>query len=292
LKKLVGYICGRLVLACAALSAAYHGRRAKTPNGKSELERDSDFEIRTFVTDDAQYAEMKATFVAAGFGADSFVRLSDRDSDPYSEIARAGRASARYVILCHQDVRLDHGTGRPELVAAIAELDRLGRNWVVAGNGGVSTSMKLVRRLTDPHGGSTRDRLPARALTLDENFLLLNVENRPRASHGLHGFHFYGADVCLNAIDDGGTAWVIDFPLTHLSGGSFDESYSSLRLQFAAAWGALSFFRYVVTANEVLFLSRFSRLRPVFGSSRVLNWAFGALLSRMDEGWRTNQEFP
>jgi hypothetical protein len=126
-------------------------------------------------------------------------------------------------------VRLDRGGGAPELIAALAGLDRLDPEWVVAGNAGGTSDLRLVRGLYDPHGGSTDDRLPVRVVSLDENFLVFNRSRPPRCSPGLSGFHLYGTDVSLNASKERGAAYVIDMPLTHLSGGSMDSEYEAAK---------------------------------------------------------------
>jgi len=226
--RVVGLRIGRAAIRLSARSwtSAAPTRRAKrgTTNG---------FDVYTFVTDEDHYEAMLASFRVAGMSPAlaRFVRLSgDGGNDPFGAIGRLFAAAAdRYAILCHQDVRLDQGMGANELLSALAHLDSLDPSWVVAGNAGVTHDLRLVRRLVDPYGGRTADALPARVMSLDENFLVFNPRWSPHCSQSLSGFHFYGADVCLNAAADGGTAYVIDFPLTHLSAGRFDDAYKETR---------------------------------------------------------------
>lgn len=230
------------------------------------------FEVWTFVKDESLYGQMRESLRRAGFDDSSFVRLSDRDTDPFAAIPDVASSAARYVILCHQDVLSDHGIGTRELLASLAELDALDPGWVVAGNAGVTPRMRLVARLRDPYGHSTAADLPVPVQSLDENFLVFNRRNQPRTSAGLKGFHMYGTDVCLNALADGGSAYVIDFPLTHLSRGEPDEAFERAKESFMEAWNARCLFRYISTPQEPLFLSRSSILRRIFGSSRALSW--------------------
>ena len=238
--------------------------------------REIHFEVHTFVNDDALYARMRESFITAGFEPDAFVRLTDGDDDPYTTITRIGRASsARYPILCHQDVFADQGAGASKLLACLGELDVRDPRWVVAGNAGIMRSGRLIRRLVDGHGGSTGESLPLPVVTLDEDFLVLNPRNAPRCSPELKEFHLYGADVCLHALADGGSAYVIDFPLTHLGqtgAGSDRETsywrvYERSRKRFTAVWNGRCLFRYVITPSDALFLSRSGFLRWLFGSS-------------------------
>jgi hypothetical protein len=237
------------------------------------------FEIYTFVTDKAVYEEMRRSYAAAGFQPPltEFTPLTDgRDGgpalDPYAAITQIGAVPrSRYAILCHQDVRLDRGAGSNELISALERLDAEDRSWVVAGNAGLTRELRLVRRLCDPHGGSTSDRLPVRVVTLDENFLVFNRKRVPRCTPGLRGFHFYGADVCLNAFADGGTAYVIDFLLTHLSPGTVDNDYAAAQQRFENAWDRRSSFLFVgTTCTQVVFCSRWRLLRRLFRSPRGL----------------------
>lgn len=253
-----------------ALRRDTHSARASGP---------AEFEIYTFVTDEQQYAQMRGSFEAAGLRPPSaaFFAMHDRrtpgGSDPYALIAEVGsRPHRSYVILVHQDVRLDQGAGADELVAALEQLNDVDPAWVVAGTAGGTSDLRLVRRLRDPHGGSTDDVLPARVVSLDENFLVFNPSHSPRCSPGLGGFHFYGTDVCLNALKDGGTAYVIDMPLTHLSAGRLGPDYDEARRRFLEAWQPRFRFTYVRTPNELLFLSRSIALRRVFDSQRMREW--------------------
>lgn len=237
------------------------------------------FEIHTFVNDDGLYARMRASFIEAGFDPDAFVRLTDGDDDPYTTITRIGRAStARYPILCHQDVFADQGAGAAELLACLRELDVRDPRWVVAGNAGIMRSGRLIRRLVDRHGGSTGESLPLPVVTLDEDFLVFNPRNAPRCSAELKDFHLYGADVCLHALASGASAYVIDFPVTHLGrsraarepDSEYWRVYESCRKRFVAAWNDRCLFRYVLTPSDTVFMSRSRLLRRLFGSSSAV----------------------
>jgi hypothetical protein len=239
------------------------------------------FDIYTFVTDDSDYADMRQSFSAAGFSAPlaTYIRLSDAaqgeaPDDPFTAIGYiARRLDASYAILCHQDVRADQGAGADELTALLADLSARDPDWVVAGNAGATARMRAIRRLVDPHGGSTDDRLPAEVISLDENFLVFNRGRVPRVSAGLQGFHFYGTDVCLNARESGGSAYIVDFPLTHLSGGAVDDgTYAQAKADFLTIWDRRCAFRYVRTPVETLFMSRYAGLRRLFASRQARRW--------------------
>lgn len=250
--------------------------RSLPPGAASRL---AAFDIYTFVTDEEQYDELKASLAHAGFEPPvaRLQPLRDRrvpgGSDPYELISRIGsQANRPYAILTHQDVRVDRGVGASELVAVLERLDALDPRWIVAGNAGGAPDLHLIRRLRDPYGGGTHDRLPARVVSLDENFLVFNLRHRPRCSPGLEGFHFYGTDVCLNALHDGGTAYVIDFPVTHLSCGRRGPSYDDAKARFLATWQPRMHFAFVRAPTEIVFISRWALLRRLFGSRRMHKW--------------------
>jgi hypothetical protein len=232
--------------------------------------------VFTFVSDDVSYREMRASFATAGLthNTSRFTRLTSRggpgEPEPYSTITELiSSVSEPYFILCHQDVRLDQEHGVSQLRAQIAELSVIDPTWAVAGDAGGSSALRMVRRITDPHGGSTVDSLPARVQTLDENFLVIRTGTGLTCSPGLTGFHFYGSDICLRARTAGLQCWVIDFHVQHLSGGKKGRGYDQSRDEFLAAWNQSFLARYVRAPTELLFLSKSPLLRAAFGSVRV-----------------------
>ena len=89
------------------------------------------------------------------------------------------------------------------LLSAMDNLECRDPGWAVAGNAGGSASLEVVRRITDPSGVSTDHVLPARVHSLDENFLVIRTATGIGCSPELGGFHFYGVDFCLNALERG-----------------------------------------------------------------------------------------
>jgi hypothetical protein len=259
---------GRVVLVIGA------PRRRRRPGQPPKDPRGRLFEVHTFVNDDDLYERMRRSFIAAGFNPDGFVRLSDLSDDPYAAITRIGREStARYPILCHQDVFADRGTGAAELTAELRRLDAIDPRWFVAGNAGITGSGRLFRRVVDWGGGATAKMAPVPVVTLDENFLVFNGRRTPRCSAALAGFHLYGSDVCLHALSDGGAAYVIDVPVTHLGKGDWHSvEYRRVRARFVEVWSERYALRYVITTCEVLFISRYRTLRRLLGSPRALAW--------------------
>jgi hypothetical protein len=229
--------------------------------------------IFTFVTDRDGYSQMRHSFELAGFTPEqaSFTELTGTgqsgEPEPYSTITRlVADLSEPFFILCHQDLRLDQGHRIDDLIGAVRDLEERDDRWAVAGNAGGTKALRVVRSLADPHGGPTDTRFPARVHSLDENFLVIRTGTELSCSPQLSGFHLYGTDLCLNALDQGRQPYVIDFRVRHLSRGTRDAGYARARDRLVAHWGSRFVACYVRTTIEVLFLSRLGFLQSSLGS--------------------------
>lgn len=196
------------------------------------------FTIGTLVNDDAQYEAMRASFAERGFVGDDVEFIAVRGaSSAYAGLNGVLQAArGELVILCHQDVRLI-GAGRGELETRLRELEGVDPNWALAGNAGGAAAGRLAVRISDPHGENrTTGELPARVMSLDENFIVVRKETGVAFSRDIGGFHLYGADICLVADILGWSAWVIDFHLKHLSPGNKDASFTEAEDRFRNKW--------------------------------------------------------
>lgn len=219
------------------------------------------YTVGTLVTNIEQYAQMRVSFAAHGFdGLNSeFLYLDNRGAEQTGAFrglnALLHAARGRYVILCHQDVLLI-GDGAAALERCLAELDQRDANWALAGNAGGLGAGSLVMRISDPHGVDRRvGDLPVRVMSLDENFIVVKRSARVGCSVDLEGFHFYGADLCLNADVVGHSAWVIDFHLKHLSGGRKNADFFAAQEAFRLKWSHALRPRWMQTTCALLRLS-------------------------------------
>jgi hypothetical protein len=247
--------------------------------------------IFTFVTDGDAYSQMRRSFGEAGFTSEqaSFHELTGTgrpdEPEPYSTITDlVSDLNEPFFILCHQDLRLDQGHGIDDLARVVGDLEKRDSRWAVAGNAGGSRELRVVRSLTDPHGGASRDSFPAPVHSLDENFLLIRTGTGIGCSPQLRGFHLYGTDLCMNALDQGRQPYVIDFRVRHLSRGTRDAEYAAARNQFVAHWSPRFVACYVRTTIEVLFLSRLGSLRSSLGSVPVRRFVKGRGAARVAAG--------
>ncbi|MFM9939585.1 MAG: hypothetical protein ACKVP7_08825 [Hyphomicrobiaceae bacterium] len=237
------------------------------------------YTIATLVNDPAQHAAMCASFRTNGFSEPQceFVATANPRSAYAALNDMLAAAHGRYVILCHQDVRL-LGDDRAVLDSRLAALEALDPAWAVAGNAGGVGPGRLAMRISDPHGDNQHvGPLPARVQSLDENFLVVKAQARVGFSRNLTGFHLYGADICLAADIMGYTAYVIDFHLRHLSPGRKDQSFRHAEADFRAKWAAALRPRWLQTTCTLL---RLGAPAPERWLGRTLERPYSSLLRR------------
>lgn len=228
------------------------------------------FTIATLVTDPEQYSAMRASFAERGFtDADCEFLFIDNSgvtqTCAYTGLNRAlNQARGKFVILCHQDVRLNEH-GRAELEARLLELETIDPAWALVGNAGGAAPGQLAVRISDPHGANQKvGDLPARVASLDENFILVKREANLAFSRDLSGFHFYGADICTLADILGWSAYVIDFHLHHLSPGNPNRDFEIQKEAFRSKWSQALRPRWIQTTCALLRLDG-DPLRQIFG---------------------------
>ena len=218
------------------------------------------FHFFTLLTKDDQYAEMRASLATAGFDDSNaiFTVLDNRQTnahEPYSAITEAVRtARAPYIVFCHQDLVFYQGPDA--LLGAIAEVQARDPDWAVLGNAGFTPGLDASVFLDDHAGAHRVGVVPARVLSLDENFLLIRRDASVGCSPELSGFHLYGTDLCLNAYALGFSAWTLDYSLMH-KGSSLDgTALHRLAPAFRRAWRGRLRGGVVVTPCVVMIFSR------------------------------------
>jgi hypothetical protein len=234
------------------------------------------FKIFTIANDLGQYSAMRESFLAAGFDQDRCeYRLFDNSKsnahDPFEVLSTVRRESpGSYVIVCHQDIRIDRGMGFDALVQRLEHLTKIDPTWAVAGNFGVTPRLRRTGRVFDPNGTSYPGPFPQKVMSLDENFLVMPAGVPVACTPGLRGFHLYGTDICLNAASSRRSCYVIDFDLTHLSGGNSDNShYLAAIRDLTEAWNSRFVVAVVGTPNEMVKMSRWKPVRWLLRSWKV-----------------------
>jgi hypothetical protein len=232
------------------------------------------FSICSVVNDLNDYNGMVESFVAGGFTERDceYLFVDNSGGNALDSFASYNQflmeAEGRYIILCHQDVRL-LDDDRATLEARLQELETEDRFWAVCGNAGTTVSGDMRVRISDKHGSDQRfGPFPARVVSLDENFIVAKREANLALSRDLFGFHFYGTDLCIIAEILGWNSYVVDFHLLHTGRGMMDADFFELRDAFEAKYSRVFRRRRVQTsASSVhvgvrkpwLFLNRIRR---------------------------------
>jgi hypothetical protein len=197
-----------------------------------------EFSICTLVTNLSEYQEMIESFKNAGFTEtiSEFLYIDNSKGnifDGYSGLNKfLNTAEGKYIIVCHQDILLNFDN-IDVLRQRIAQIDTIDPDWAILGNAGYGDFNTKLYRITDPWGENQKmGELPAKAKSLDENFLLIKNEANLALSHNLKGFHLYATDLCTIATILGWNAYVIDFHLYHKSAGSCSESFFASKKAF------------------------------------------------------------
>jgi hypothetical protein len=200
------------------------------------------FSLCVMVTRWEEYRYHLASFARGGFdaGCCEFLVLDNsagNRADAYLAVNEfLGAARGDYVVLVHHDVALI-ADGRAELDRCLAELDGLDPHWGLCGNAGHTADGRRAICISHPlDEREVAGDLPARVVSLDENFLLVRRVANLAASRDLSGFHHYGPDLCIVADILGWSAWVIPFFVRHNSAGTIDERYARSRAAIAAKY--------------------------------------------------------
>ena len=121
----------------------------------------------------------------------------------------------------------------------LAELDKTDPDWGLCGKCGCKCLRGSKRSgISDPYQDDTTrgGPFPAAVMSLDENFIVARRDANLALSHDLHGFHWYGSDICIVADVLGYKSYVIDFHLRHESKGNLDRSFREGHVAIAAKY--------------------------------------------------------
>lgn len=206
-------------------------------------ESDFMFSVCSLVRDEAMYEALLESFGKFGFTGENseFLAADNRAGNQFDGYNwhkhMLPKCRGRYVIFCHEDVELID-RGYDDLVAQIEALEQADPQWLVAGNAGCTwrplnhSVGAPALHISDIFGEDRRlGSVPARVESLDENFLVMRRLKPVLNSYDMAGFHYYGADLCLQAEFLGGRSYAIDFHLLHKGKARADESFAQIRNQ-------------------------------------------------------------
>lgn len=233
------------------------------------------YSVCTLVNDREAYEAAVRSLRDGGFREPDceFLYLDNTRGNAYEAFAAYNlflrRAQGRFVILCHQDIRLlSHG--RKRLDEIITELDRVDPDWGLLGNAGGLPAGGLAMRITDPRNDDVLvgGPLPRRCTSLDENFIVVRANANLAVSHDLSGFHFYGTDLCIIASVLGYTSYVVDFHLHHLSSGRTGDEFPAARQDMIRKYARALVPRFVATSSSTVVLVPFRFLAFLANSGK------------------------
>lgn len=193
------------------------------------------YSICTLVTNMLEYNEMVTSFMDAGFTEEfcEFLYADNSKENVFEAFGGINRflqeAKGKYIILCHQDILL-HDDNISVLEKRIEEIDALDPHWGILANAGGINFKELAMHVTQKTGNRLiENMLPLKAITVDENFMLVKSDANLTLSYDLAGFHLYGTDICLIANTLGYNAYIINFNLLHKSDGNADKSFYEIK---------------------------------------------------------------
>lgn len=144
-------------------------------------------------------------------------------------------AKGDIVVFCHQDVKFSKNW-LDKLTKQISIVESKEKNWGILGSYGVDVKGRFVGNVVDPHNSPPSRKLPVQVQSLDEHCLIIRKNSRLCFDEELGGFHFYGADICLQARQKGMKCYAIDACVEHLSGGKEDANFYLMAEKFCRKW--------------------------------------------------------
>ena len=219
------------------------------------------YSICTLVTRKEEYVEMVDSFIKAGFDEVRCEYLYIDNSVATNADAFKGlnrfllEGQGKYIILCHQDILL-HDKVFDDLAQQIKLIDSVDSNWAILANAGGINLKHVAMHLTQNSGNRLLENiLPLKAITVDENFMVIKRSANLALSADLRGFHMYGTDICLIADILGYSSYIVDFNLTHKSDGNADASFYLLKKQLMHKYRRALRGRFISTTITRLYLS-------------------------------------
>jgi len=166
--------------------------------------------------------------------ADYNLILIDNRENKFNSAAKAlnfaaKKASSEYLVFVHQDIRLSKGNWFESTAEIINQIENLG----VAGVAGKSQEKKViignVKEGVPPRPAGINIQKPTEVQTIDECLFIIprKVFDKYQFDEELcDGWHLYGVDYCLTALENGLKVYVIPNEIYHRSTGfSFSNDY-------------------------------------------------------------------
>jgi hypothetical protein len=164
------------------------------------------------------------------------------------------KSQTDYVLICHEDIEFKQLTF-DQLTLAVQSAVRHDERAAVFGVAGISRKSNrgcghfYSKRGEEKWGIQDH----GRAISLDECFLVIRKNSGVTVSEDLSGFHFYGADLCINSERAGFTNYVIEYPIAHYSEGTLDGSFFKARDAFEEHLKVIDYRGFIQTTCTFLY---------------------------------------
>lgn len=192
---------------------------------------------------------------------------SNRYSIPEALNRGMEQAQGEILVFCHQDVEFPEGwTDR--LKEQIGRIEREDPDWGVLGTYGVDFRNRHAGHIIDQGIRYQNAGLPCPVQSLDEHCLIIKRGAGLRFDEAMGGYHFYGADLCLQALALGRKNYAIDACLHHHAAGKkLDAHFAQALDRLSAKWtGRRSPLPVIETTCAVV------RLAPGPGPRLLYHW--------------------
>ncbi len=167
------------------------------------------------------------------------------------------QSRADWVACAHQDVLYPKGWWR----TARARIGELASDAAVVALVGVDCAGAFRGHVLDPNGHCRWGPLPSRVVALDEHVVLVRTSTRLRFDPGIPGFHCYGTDLALEALNRGLGVYAIDAPVIHLSTGRKDARFDAAADRLFEKWNKAR--RGVLSTPSVVLWDKSLRSLPL-----------------------------
>lgn len=190
------------------------------------------------------------------------------------------RATGAFLVFCHHDI-IFPDSWIEKLDAKIKEIESIDPDWGVIGVMGVSRNGKHVGSIEDPHSERRMGKLPALVQSLDEVCLVIRSNSNLWFDEEIGGYHLYGADICLQARQNGHKCYAIDACFQHLSTGKVDQSFYKVSKSLRNKWAMVKGSPWVIETTCGVFALRHAYLTKLIAALMIIRrricWRMGSV---------------
>jgi len=145
------------------------------------------------------------------------------------------KAKGEIIVFCHQDIIFPSWWTK-QLLSQINIVGGLCDKWGVLGLAGCAFDGTSSGHVIDKWGHLYSSPLPIEVQSLDELCIVIRKESGLRFDEDIGGFHFYAADLCLEALCKGLKNFAIDACVKHLGKGLMGENFYFTQKRLSDKW--------------------------------------------------------